>query len=273
MNNPDHLRDEPDISSLAPVPLKRCCREETFPQISDTRTSSKVDGRDALEASAETLELTGRCASVSKIRARSSVTGKSQEEKWYERYEELQVYKKINGDTYVPVNHPTLGRWAATQRTNYQLLRDGKPHAKINMKRVNLLQEIGFCFDTYDARWEENLKDLIIYREKYGHCNVPRSFAGNSNIKGMLGSWVRRQRSIYKQYLENKLTSLNKKKISKLEALGFHWYCSEGTRLTSDTCTQVENESNVNSIEDNLYFLGGTNEVEPTSFVEVNNED
>ena len=220
MGDSENLNEMPDINLLAPVPLKRTVRDGYFIDATTNEIPSETTATQELD------EMTEICLQKSNKRTRGRLTGKSQEEKWLQRYDELKAYKEYNGDTYVPVSHPTLGRWAATQRTNYQLLINGKPNAKINMIRVGLLKDIGFCFDTYDARWEENFRDLRLYRQKYGHCNVPRSFIGSSNINGKLGSWVRRQRNNYKLYVERKSSSLNQEKVSKLESLGFQWSCS-----------------------------------------------
>lgn len=70
---------------------------------------------------------------------------------------------------------------------------------------VEILERLGLSWD----RWYGLLE---IFREKYGHCNVPTNF----NLKGLrLGKWANKQRA-------NK-GLLSKNRISRLDALGFSW--------------------------------------------------
>jgi hypothetical protein len=73
---------------------------------------------------------------------------------------------------------------------------------------------------TYQTNtFEERLAHLVDYKEKNGHCNVPHDFKGYKN----LGTWVDRQRHQYKNFKENKTSSLTEERICALEMLGFNW--------------------------------------------------
>ncbi|OEU05805.1 hypothetical protein FRACYDRAFT_153343, partial [Fragilariopsis cylindrus CCMP1102] len=60
---------------------------------------------------------------------------------------------------------------------------------------------------------------LADYKEKNGHCIVPRSFQGYGN----LGQWVSYQRQEYKKYKGSKPSRMTNERIRALEKLGFRW--------------------------------------------------
>ncbi|GKY95938.1 hypothetical protein MPSEU_000554400 [Mayamaea pseudoterrestris] len=64
--------------------------------------------------------------------------------------------------------------------------------------------------DYYERKWQANYNELLIFKEKSGHCNVPR-------IEGKLGAWVADQRILYR-----KLT-LDTDREAKLNDIGFTW--------------------------------------------------
>ena len=65
--------------------------------------------------------------------------------------------------------------------------------------------------------WEERINELVVYKEKKGNCNVPRS-------QGVLGNWVHDQRQFYKN------GKLSQERITQLESIGFNW----GTRKKNE---------------------------------------
>jgi len=69
--------------------------------------------------------------------------------------------------------------------------------------------------------FEDRLKDLLEFKDIYGHCNVPVSYAKDSS----LGDWCRTQRKVYgysKQGFK-KLTPERKELFRRLEEIGFKW--------------------------------------------------
>jgi len=67
---------------------------------------------------------------------------------WTEQYEELKHFRIQKGHCEVPqiynVN-PCLGKWVSTQRTQYKLLKEGKP-SNMNEDRIGALEFIGFTW-------------------------------------------------------------------------------------------------------------------------------
>lgn len=58
--------------------------------------------------------------------------------------------------------------------------------------------------------WKEMFEKLKNYKEEFGHCRVPKR-------DGHLGSWVDRQRTLYRQ------NELGKEKVDALNSVGFVW--------------------------------------------------
>jgi len=68
-------------------------------------------------------------------------------------------------------------------------------------------------------KWAARYNELLEYREKYGHCNVPYHY----KEKPFLNSWVKRQRYQYKCLLQGKPTHLNSERIRLLDSINFAW--------------------------------------------------
>ena len=57
--------------------------------------------------------------------------------------------------------------------------------------------------------WEKRFEELVVFRQEYGHCNVPRKF-------GPLGNWVQKQRLSYKLQKEGNEYNITKPSYSSL---------------------------------------------------------
>jgi hypothetical protein len=73
---------------------------------------------------------------------------------------------------------------------------------------------LGFVWDPYQTSWDQGLNYLEIYKEREGHCCVPRH---HNEIGFPLGQWVHHQRVRAK----NGTISIERRK--RLDALGFVW--------------------------------------------------
>jgi hypothetical protein len=74
------------------------------------------------------------------------------------------------------------------------------------------------------SAWEDRLSELADYRKIHGHCNVPRSDSGNTQ----LGEWVAKQRHEYWLHLAGKPSTMTTFRIKDLESLAFEWDRSHG---------------------------------------------
>ena len=152
------------------------------------------------------------------------------EKKWDERLLELREFRREHGHSLVPHTYPPnpqLARWVKRQRRQYKLRKEGKA-STMTSDREELLESLGFVWDSHQAAWDEKVHDLIQYQAKYGNCLVPSAFKANPK----LATWVKCQRRQYKLYRENKSSAMTPQRIEELEQMGFVWeLCSSPPRI------------------------------------------
>ena len=131
------------------------------------------------------------------------------EQHWEAGFTHLQSYRETNNDCLVPQSFKTedgyrLGPWVSEQRTKKDTL---------SRERRHRLDELGFVRDPLKQQWEEGYGQLVDYKQREGHCQVPQSFRTADGYR--LGSWVSTQRT-------NKNT-LSPDRRHRLDELGFVW--------------------------------------------------
>merc|ERR1740139_1756110 len=101
--------------------------------------------------------------------------------RWEIMLEELRKFKDREGHCNVPYNYSDnheLGRWVMKLRAK---------RLKLSKERASKLDSIGFTWGTMqDTRWEIMFEELRKFRDREGHCNVPRNYSDNQE----LGNWV-----------------------------------------------------------------------------------
>jgi len=120
--------------------------------------------------------------------------------------------------------YKSLGNWCHTLRTTYKQIRKREtPHLKLTEEHIRQLEDAGFKWSlstcsTFDERYTELMK----FKEKFRHCNVPRSKSGEYQS---LGNWCNNLRSSYKQIRkrETPRRKLTEDHIRQLEDAGFKW--------------------------------------------------
>ena len=132
-------------------------------------------------------------------------------EQWSSRFDELVRYKTKHGDCNVTFSQANLGKWVNRQRVAYKV-------NSLAQDRIDRLSSIGFKWAQKATKggtgprvpWETRFNEVVQYKTKNGHCNVPQS-------QGQLGTWVRHQRKAYKA------NSLARNRIDQLNSIGFEW--------------------------------------------------
>merc|ERR1712232_810061 len=105
------------------------------------------------------------------------------DDEWENMCDLLIQYKDREGHCRVPRLHKengkNLGMWLDRQRQS-------KKAGKIDDYRVARLEEVGMTWNVLDEQWE-NMCDLLIqYKDREGHCRVPRRHKENGKN---LGKW------------------------------------------------------------------------------------
>lgn len=83
-------------------------------------------------------------------------------------------------------------------------------------------EEEKFPGNILDRNWYQRYQELLMFREEYGHCDVPKKYHQNPQ----LGTWVSTQRQQYKLVREGtpeKGKGLTEERQSLLERIGFRW--------------------------------------------------
>lgn len=143
------------------------------------------------------------------------------EESWHNRYQELQEYRAEHGDCLVSANYSNapLAKWVGQQRFQYKLFTEGKPGG-IAKERIDLLNELDFVWNTFDAIWSTRYEELRQYHARHGNCRVPFEYPENP----ALAYWVIEQRRTYKQTIrDGNSQGMPEERIKQLEELGFEW--------------------------------------------------
>ena len=183
-----------------------------------------------------------------------------QEERWFERYDELKAFKKENGHCRVPHNHPNkpLYNWTIRQKTHYRFLmqNDNPRRAKTKQKscfvrypeRIKVLNDIGFEWelDGWTDTWEQRFEELVEYYEENGNCLVPYAYMGKQRSSQPLGEWVNSQRKQYMLLKEGKESQITRERIRKLENIGFVWDAHEAALFESYERLKAYKEENGN---------------------------
>lgn len=86
------------------------------------------------------------------------------------------------------------------------------------------------------SSWEKRFAELIDFRTKHGHCEVPQNYKENTS----LGIWVNKQRMEHKLRIEGKNSSLNDARLQRLESVGFRWAKRKGQASWNEKVSHLE---------------------------------
>lgn len=143
---------------------------------------------------------------------------------WYDRYNELNEYRRIHGHCNVPQKHApnaALGIWVNKMRMEKKRY-DEDERSALSQEKIDALEAIDFAWAKQKGEhlWEEKFVDLVAYKNRHGHCNVPTKFKTDS----ALGRWVSTQRKQYKDFHQpGKKSLMTLERIQRLNQIHFSW--------------------------------------------------
>jgi len=87
-----------------------------------------------------------------------------------------------------------------------------KPVRNLSQDRIERLEEIGFQWGVdYDEVFKNRCRELIAFKEEFGHCNVPsKKYADNPS----LGHWCGTMRNTYKKIQKGIKTDCNLSQVT-----------------------------------------------------------
>jgi len=141
-------------------------------------------------------------------------------------YAELMEYKEKNGHCNVSETkssvYKSLGKWCSNLRSAYKKIQKREtPNHKLTPENIQQLDDAGFKW-RLTTSFDEGYAELMSYKEKNGHCNVPRKKSGEYQS---LGQWCSNLRTSYKK-IQKRQTSYHKlteEHIKQLDDAGFKW--------------------------------------------------
>mmetsp|Transcript_33922 Transcript_33922/g.40646 ORF Transcript_33922/g.40646 Transcript_33922/m.40646 type:complete len:360 (+) Transcript_33922:66-1145(+) len=135
---------------------------------------------------------------------------------WLQEYLNLKSYMDKHGRGKIPnMRKNALGVWCAEQIIAYNKFQSETDSA-MNVKKIILMNHIGFIWDTRPAIWMQRYTTLVEFRDKNGHCRVPASHKNQ-----ILFRWVVRERKKYRNFLAKKIPTQTDEQRNLLDSLDF----------------------------------------------------
>ena len=146
----------------------------------------------------------------------------SAQNSWEAMYGQLEEFRTRSGHCLVPQNPYTpLRGWVLRQRAEYKRLRDGE-RTQLSARRVQRLNDLGFEWrNKKTLKWDERYEHLRAFKERVGHCIVPRNY--DQHGAAGLGKWVAQQRHAHKLLAAGRPTTLTRERADRLTELGMVW--------------------------------------------------
>ena len=139
---------------------------------------------------------------------------------WHERFQALVRFYQKYGHAQVPNQHKdedsSLSQWVKRQRHQHKLKKGGH-HSSLTDEREELLESLGFVWDSHAFTWDERFAELCEFAALNGHCMVPTKFSENQP----LAVWVKCQRRQFKLYCTGRKSNITSDRIKMLASIGF----------------------------------------------------
>jgi len=142
-------------------------------------------------------------------------------------FKELEAFKEKNGHCNVPrtrnknPDYYSLGLWCKSIRQVYRGNRRGR--CKLTTANITALEGIGFQLTSKNIGTPKSFdawfKELEAFKEKNGHCNVPRTRKKDAEYYS-LGIWCHNIRQVYRGNRGGRC-NLPTANITALEGIGF----------------------------------------------------
>lgn len=128
----------------------------------------------------------------------------------------LRQYQAEHGDLAVPSRYETpegekLGNWCCNIRGRYK-------RGRVSQERIDLLNEMGFVWESFGLYWEDGYDHAKAYFDEHGDLGAPKRYECGDGFR--LGLWLYTQRAVRGGKVPGNLT---KEKIELLDTLGMVW--------------------------------------------------
>jgi hypothetical protein len=143
-------------------------------------------------------------------------------ETFEERFNEIMSFKAKYGhcDVSKTGDYISIWHWCAKLRSSYKKIQNNQePPMKLSDEQIQRLNDAGFKWSLKET-FDEHFNDLMAFKAKYGHCDVPGT---GENVP--LGKWCSKVRCSYKKIQNNQMPKmkLSDDQIQRLDDAGFKW--------------------------------------------------
>jgi len=145
--------------------------------------------------------------------------------KWDDNFRALKNYYQQNGHCDVATTNSSaksessldasdrLKSFVQNQRKEYKKWQKGD-NSRMDERKIGMLNTIDFVWDKNQQLWENRFKELLDFKNEFGHLNVPMKYK-------TLGQWVTKHRKARQSGI------LSKEKMDILDSIGFIWDAKE----------------------------------------------
>ncbi|KAG7363750.1 helicase domain protein [Nitzschia inconspicua] len=149
--------------------------------------------------------------------------GKYQNDQWKLRFQDLLEFQQLHGHLMVPNMYPKnkkLSQWVKRQRYQYRLKTRGH-HSTLTDEREELLNQLGFVWNSHGASWNDQYQRLEAFYRAFGHIQVPSTGCAEYSS---LSTWCKHQRREYRKMVQGSgRTTMTMERVRKLESICFDW--------------------------------------------------
>jgi hypothetical protein len=149
-----------------------------------------------------------------------------------ERFNDLMAFKAKFGHCNVPQTqssnnkYRSLGQWCSSVRMSCKSIKEGGTPRTYKLSKADMkrLENAGFEWNLHKT-FDQRFKDLMAFKAKFGHCNVPQTQSSNNKYRS-LGKWCSDMRQTYKAIKMGgtpRSNKLSKADMKRLEKAGFKW--------------------------------------------------
>ena len=165
------------------------------------------------------------------------------DEKWNDFITALTSFQEREGHLNVKTNHVENGYQLGQRVIKYRV--EIEKNNDFHKDRIDQLEKMGFIWDSNVYNWNQHFEALKSFKSREGHITVPRSHRENDLL---LGKWIQRQRSSYKNLTEDQQM--------KLAELGFVLNPFDSSWNQALTCLDSYIEAHGNSDVPQRYVDG-----------------
>jgi hypothetical protein len=220
----------PPITAKPPITLVAPVIPARVELVAATRVSKTSSRRKTRRRSSSWSEGEEETVKLSKITAAGTIRSFFTFDERIDRLAEFKSeYGHLNPPRRNSPRYSGLAQWCCQVRVAHREQQSGKPYSQMHLKKeyIDRLDSLGFEWSKTKP-FKSWYDDLLAFKSKHGHCDVPSTHTGDYRS---LGAWCSSVRTSYRNMREGlkPKKTLLQEQIDQLDRLGFKWYNDKKT--------------------------------------------